>query len=209
MEILKYIVEKYNIDLTKESPFGIECCRLSNLPVLFKELGFKKGAEVGVLEGAYSAKLCESNPELKLYSIDAWEFYPLKNNFRRAWVYPAIYEKAKARLSQFKNNQIIRKWSMDAVKDFEDESLDFVFIDANHEFQHITNDIAEWSKKVKKGGIISGHDFGPSPKKDKKKTFCHVKEVVYAWTQGHGIHPWFILESPTNKYENSWMWVKE
>lgn len=207
METLKYICDKYDIDLTKESPFNIKCCRLNDLPVLFKELGFKKGAEIGVLKGHYSAKLCESNPGLKLYSIDAWEFYPLKNNFRRAWMYPPIYEEAKKRLAPYKNNEIIRKWSQDAVKDFEDESLDFVFIDANHEFQYITNDIVEWGKKVKKGGIISGHDYGHI--KDRKETFCHVKYVVDAWTYSHAIHPWFILNSPISKRETGWMWVKE
>ncbi len=208
METLKYICDKYKIDLNQQSPFTINCDRIKDLPILFKELGFKKGAEIGVLKGVYSEQLCKSNPELKLYSVDAWEFYPLKNNFRRPWMYPPIYEEAKKMLSAYKNNEIIRKWSQDAVKDFADESLDFVFIDADHEFQHFTNDLAEWGKKVRKGGIISGHDFGPSPK-DKKETFCHVKEVVYAWTASHGIHPWFILESPTNERENSWMWVKE
>lgn len=208
METLKYICEKYNIDLNQESPFKINCCRIKDLPVLFKELGFTKGAEIGVLEGDYSAILCQSNPKLKVYSIDAWEFYPLKNNFRRPWVYPEIYEKAKTKLAQYKNNEIIRKWSMDAVKDFADESLDFVFIDGDHRFEYVANDIAGWGKKVRKGGIIAGHDFGPSPK-DKKETFCHVKEVVYGWTASHGIHPWFILESAITDRENGWMWVKK
>lgn len=207
METLKYICDKYDIDLTKESPFNIKCCRLNDLPVLFKELGFTRGAEVGVLRGNYSEILCKSNPDLKLYSVDAWQFYPLRNNFRRAWMYPAIYEEAKTRLASYKNNEIIRKWSQDAVKDFEDESLDFVFIDANHEFQHITNDIVEWAKKVRKGGIISGHDYVPS--RNRKATFAHVKDVVDAWTYSHAIHPWFILNSPITKHETGWMWIKE
>ena len=48
---------------------------------------------------------------------------------------------------------------MDAVKDFADRSLDFVYIDANHEPQFVEEDIREWSKKVKVGGIVSGHDY--------------------------------------------------
>ena len=206
MDTLKYICDKYSIDQSKESPFYINCCRLDDLPTLFKELGFTKGAEIGVLEGNYSAKLCQSNPEMKVYSIDAWQFYPLKKNFRRSWMYPAIYKKAVQKLAPYKNNEIIRKWSEDAVNDFADGSLDFVFIDANHEFQHITNDIATWDKNVRKGGIVSGHDYGHSP--NRKTTFCHVKDVVDAWTYAHDIKPWFVLESP-HKYETGWMWVKE
>lgn len=206
MDTQKYIIEKYKIDLAQKSPFHIKCCRVADLPGLFKELGFKRGAEIGVLKGEYSEKLCQSNPDLKIYSIDAWEFYPLKNNFRRDYMYPPIYEEAKNRLAKYPNNEVIRKWSQDAVNDFEDESFDFVFIDADHEFQHVTNDIAEWQKKVRKGGIICGHDYGRS--RNRKETFCHVKDVVNAWAYSHDIHPWYVLESP-NKFETGWLWVKE
>ena len=207
MDTLKYICEKYNIDVSKESPFHIDCCRIKDLPGLFKELGFTKGAEIGVLKGDYSAKLCESNPDLTVYSIDAWEFYPLKNNFRRAYMYPPIYEAAKKKLAGYPNSVIIRKWSQDALEDFADESLDFVFIDGNHEFQYVANDIAGWGKKIRKGGIISGHDYGPAVS-TRKETFCHVKYVVDAWTYSHDIRPWFVLDSP-DKHEIGWMWVKE
>jgi predicted O-methyltransferase YrrM len=207
MDTLKYIVDKYKIDLSKESPFRLNCNRLVDLPQLFKELGFKSGAEIGVLEGKFSEILCRELPDATIYSIDKWEFYPLYKNFRRSWMYEPIYKKAKETLAPYKNNVIIREWSMDALKQFEDNSLDFVFIDANHEFQHITNDIAEWRNKVRSGGIISGHDFGKSP--HPKETFCHVKDVVEAWTKARGIHPWFILESKENWKERSWMWIKE
>ena len=101
---------------------------------------------------------------------------------------------------------------MDAVKTFEDGSLDFVFIDGNHAFEYVTEDIAEWSKKVRKGGIISGHDYFRS----RSGVYIHVKDVVQGWTYSHGIHPWFILEGKfetntgliDNKWK-SWMWVKK
>jgi predicted O-methyltransferase YrrM len=48
---------------------------------------------------------------------------------------------------------------MEAVKDFKDESLDFVFIDGNHQYSYVLEDITEWSKKVRSGGIVSGHDY--------------------------------------------------
>jgi predicted O-methyltransferase YrrM len=46
--------------------------------------------------------------------------------------------------------------SMEAVKLYEDESLDFVFIDASHEYEDVKDDITHWMLKVKDGGIISG-----------------------------------------------------
>jgi Methyltransferase domain len=205
MDTLDFIVKKFGIDVSKESSFELNCCRLRDLPGLYKELGFATGVEVGVLEGVFSEILCQSNPDLKVYSVDAWEFYPVHKNFRRSWMYPAIYEKAVARLAPYKNNEIIRKWSADAVNDFADESLDFVFIDGNHAFEYITEDISKWGKKVRKGGIISGHDFGDSP----RSLFCSVETVVRAWTKAKKIHPWFILNSPHSAKERSWMWVKQ
>ena len=202
MDTLKYLIDKYKIDLNQPSPFWVNCNRLVDLPVIFKDLGFTSGAEVGVLNGKYSEILCASNPSLKVYSIDPWEFYPVHNNFRRAWMYEPIYQEAKKLLSKYPNSEIIRKKSTDAAKDFADESLDFVFIDADHRFQAVTNDIAEWSKKVKKGGLVCGHDFGKSRSKD----FVHTRFVVPAWTSAYEIHPWFVLDAP---HEQSWMWVKQ
>lgn len=102
---------------------------------------------------------------------------------------------------------------MDVVKGFKEESLDFVFIDANHEFKEVACDISEWSKKVRKGGIVAGHDYGRRP--DGK--FCQVKDVVIAWTKAMDINPWFVGESSKYKdnkdsydrRENFWMYVKE
>lgn len=53
----------------------------------------------------------------------------------------------------------IRMTSVDASKLYEDESLDFVFIDACHEYECVKEDIEHWYPKVKPGGILAGHDF--------------------------------------------------
>jgi hypothetical protein len=206
METIDFIIKKYKIDLSKESPFEINCCRLTELPGLLKELGFTTAVEVGVLDGVYSEILCKSNPELKVFSVDAWKFYPTRNNFRHQRHCDKHFEETKRVLSQYPNSVIVRKWSMDAVKDFADESLDFVFIDANHDFEHVTEDIAQWGKKVKKGGILSGHDFDDHRN---KSAFCSVSEVVRAWTRAKRIHPWFVLKSKIDPAGPSWMWVKQ
>jgi hypothetical protein len=104
---------------------------------------------------------------------------------------------------------------MDAVKDFKDESLDFAFIDGNHSFEYVINDIAEWSKKVRVGGIISGHDYWNSidtkpwaavANPYERMRLCQVKDAVDGWTKAHLIKPWFIM---TNDKCPSFFWVKE
>jgi hypothetical protein len=200
---IEYLIKKYDVDIKKESPFILNFNRMKDLPLLFKELGFHEGAEIGVLEGEFTEALAKPNPDIKIYAVDAWRFYPLRNNFRKPYHYIIIEDRARKRLLQYPNVIIIREWSMDAVKRFGDESLDFVYIDADHRFEYVTNDIAEWSKKVRTGGIISGHDYTQS--RNRKATYCHVKNVVDAWTYAHGIHPWFVF---SQKPQGGWMFVK-
>ena len=54
----------------------------------------------------------------------------------------------------------IRLPSEKAFKVYDDNSLDFVFIDAAHDVKNVLKDIANWSTKVKQGGVIAGHDYG-------------------------------------------------
>ena len=53
----------------------------------------------------------------------------------------------------------IRTTSLKATTLYTDESLDFVFIDASHQYEDVINHLRTWYPKVKKGGYIGGHDF--------------------------------------------------
>lgn len=52
--------------------------------------------------------------------------------------------------------------SFDRAKEFEDESIDFCFIDANHTYDFVRKDILAYLPKMKKGGVIAGHDYNMS-----------------------------------------------
>lgn len=122
----------------------------------FAELGFKVGAEVGVAFGYYSEVLCKHIPGLKLYAIDSWD--TLENDKREKKNGIKGEDAVRKALAPY-NAILIKKTSMEAVKDFADESLDFVFIDADHSYECVKEDVREWSKKVRSGGIVSGHDY--------------------------------------------------
>lgn len=109
----------------------------------FNELGFKKGVEVGVAQGIYSRILLDNIPGLDLLGVDSYE---------GKWA--PLYDEA------VKNHpNLIKGKSIDVASSIADESLDFVFIDADHTYESVKEDIEAWTPKVRKGGIVSGHDY--------------------------------------------------
>jgi predicted O-methyltransferase YrrM len=51
--------------------------------------------------------------------------------------------------------------SNEIVHQYEDDSLDFVFIDANHNYEDVLEDLRNWLPKIKIGGVLAGHDYSP------------------------------------------------
>ncbi|MCS7092135.1 MAG: class I SAM-dependent methyltransferase [Patescibacteria group bacterium] len=192
-------------------PFEIPDCSRDDLPGFFKEMGFKTGAEIGVYKGEFSKKFCEAG--FTFFAIDPWRVYKDYNHPRGQKRLDFQYEHTKRLLSRYPNCTIIRKTSMEAVCDFEDESLDFVYIDANHGFRYIAEDIYEWSKKVKKGGIVSGHDYF-FVQSGTKNQIWHVAYILEAYVKSFNISDYYLLGkiNATNGEKRdrwlSWMFVK-
>ena len=206
MNALDHIIKKYNLNQEADLPIEIPDVGKNDLAYLFHELDFKTGAEIGLAEGNYSIKLCEANPQMKIYGIDAWKLYGTYADYS-AKKLDFLYRKVKDQLGSFPNHEIIKEFSMEAVKKFADDSLDFVYIDANHAEPYITQDIIEWSKKVRSGGIVSGHDYFNG------KGFDVIK-AVNRYTKYNNIKPWFVLglgvkiQGTVRDTSRSWFWIK-
>jgi len=192
METTDFIKKKYEVDI--EQPIvKIKIDRYRGFTSLLNGLGFKKGAEIGVLKGWYSKWLCAKIRGLKLYLIDPYVYYKEYSEQRKQKDLDSYEAEAKTRLAKF-NVEFIKKTSMEAIKDFLDERLDFVFIDANHDYKWVSEDIREWSKKVRKGGIVSGHDYSDH--------HLDVKRAVNEWVKDNKISPLFLIGNKT------WFYVK-
>lgn len=162
------------------------CCKRggrNELANVIAQCGLNRCAEVGVNTGAYSLVLCEANPDIELTCIDSW------TSNRR-------YKLATRKLGKY-NVRFIRKTSLDALEDIEDESLDFVYLDANHTFDFIMPEIIFYSKKVRSGGIVAGHDYF-------NFHWAGVIDAVNAYTKSHDIRPWYV----TFEQMPTWFWEK-
>ena len=211
MNTLDYILGRYSISSNEKLPIEIPNAGRKDLAKLFHKLDFKVGVEVGVERGRYLYRLCRFNPQVKIYGVDSWKVYNDYPDQSEQKVFDMFYKEAKEQLARFPNCELIRASSMEAVKQFEDESLDFVYIDANHEDPYVTEDIVEWSKKVRTGGIVSGHDYY----RNKRRTQpFRVIEATHKYTEDNNIKPWFVLglnekvPGLLRDPSRSWFWVK-
>lgn len=202
LNTLTYLAAKYNIDLNQPSPISLAIGRFKDLPRTFAELGFSKGAEIGVYEGAYSKMLLEQIPNLELLCVDLWEAYPGYKDFPANDIAEAR-SKAERLLARY-NAKVVQDWSHEAVKAVPDASLDFVFIDGNHAYEYVVWDIAQWSRKVRPGGIVYGHDFDDYSR-SKRWREMHVLEAVTGLFNAYRIAPWFVI---TNNRNRCWMYVR-
>lgn len=196
IDTFEYVIKKWEIDLKQPSPIYINRSRDWSFPRLLKDLDFNVGAEIGVADGIFSEQMFIKHPKLKLYEVDYWEEYPEYKDYHHNDLF-IKYDAARKRLKPY-NSHFVRDLSMNAVKRFADESLDFVYIDAAHDYDHVIEDVREWEKKVKKGGIVAGHDYG------KRKNYG-VVQAMNDWITQNRIHPLIILNKNTVK---SWMYIK-
>jgi len=159
-------------------------------------LGLRKGAEIGVADGRYSHYLCTNIDDIELLCVDPWEKYHGNPRGGPQTQHDGNYEKAQERLAPY-NATLVKAFSMDAVRDVPLESLDWIYVDANHSFDWVMQDIIEWAKRVKRGGIVAGHDYYSF-------RWAGVCEAVNAYTRAHNVKEWFV----TDEREPSFFWAK-
>lgn len=216
MNTLDYILNKYALVFDDKTRMPVEIPNVgrANLADWLHELNFQVGVEVGVAAGEYSEILCKANPQMKLYGVDPYLAYRGYRDYQRESTFNRLLGQAEQRLSHRPNFEFIKELSLDALGRFADNSLDFVYIDANHQDPYVKQDITEWHKKVRSGGIIAGHDYGRLMDKDGITVIHNVRGAVRSFTSDNHIRPWFVLGTTRFKREEirdhprSWMWVK-
>ena len=121
----------------------------------------KSICEIGVRDGRNFKKMIKHDSTLAV-AVDSWidDGILARNDKRYAQKeLDNQYNELKESLKDKPFVKIIRDYSFNAVKQFSDECFDFIYIDADHTFKGCYQDIIDWYPKVKKGGILCGHDY--------------------------------------------------
>jgi hypothetical protein len=131
---------------------------------ILEEEGMKTGAELGVQRGVFAEQTLQQWPMCTDYLlVDVWA--PLENYADIANVSPVRQDRfmneALAKTSGVFGEKVkhCRDFTSECVKNVPDESLDYIYVDARHDFLGVYTDLVEWWPKLKRGGILAGHDY--------------------------------------------------
>jgi hypothetical protein len=137
----------------------------ADLPLLLNRRGLLGcGVEVGVKEGVFSETLLAAWNGRHLISVDPWkaaseEQYINLDNVSQE-VHDRFYAEAVRRLNRFGERCTIwRMTGREAALRIPHHSLDFVYLDARHDYASVRRDLEEWFPRVRPTGIIAGHDY--------------------------------------------------
>jgi len=182
------------------SKINIHSYVVSDLINQYTNLG--TGAEIGVYRAETSSCILKNTNVKLLYMIDQYqpnydvnqETYKTKNNSTE-YLNPSKgdpdkdYKIVKNKfVTKYPNRyKLIRESSKNASQKINTE-LDFIFIDANHTYEYVLEDMYLWIPKVKSGGLIMGHDWWSK--------FPGVEKAV---TEYASIHSFYLPDNPSPK----------
>lgn len=153
--------------ILKPLGYNLEQYEYRNFMKALKNTGKKNlvGVEIGTLDGWHALELMEFLHIKKLYLIDPYAEY---KDYAESVGNPRKTQRAlnkrmmvaKKVLEKYGNKvQFIRKFSEDAAELIKNNSLDFVYMDGNHQYEFVKKDVELYYPKVKKGGFFGGHDY--------------------------------------------------
>lgn len=117
----------------------------------------KLAVEIGTFTGQ-NAIIMASYFE-KIIAIDPWVNGYDNTDIASSVDFNEVEKIFNERILNYKNIIHIRKTSIEAASLFEDQSIDLVYIDGDHQEESVIKDINCWKPKIKKNGILAGHDF--------------------------------------------------
>lgn len=118
-----------------------------------------RGAEIGVYKGVNARNIVNTLNMKKLFLVDPYTPYSeIQEGFELEDLIKAKDE-ALCACGVYPSCEFIFKPSVEASKEVMDDSLDFVYVDGNHNYQAVIDDLNAWYQKVRVNGVLGGHNF--------------------------------------------------
>ena len=135
---------------------------------------FNSFVEVGVYTGASCAfltrKLVERKTPFQMFAVDLWDKVNTETDYDRK-IDTSVLDAFTERMTKADLLRYVLPMQMESAKaaGMFKHPVDFVFIDASHTYEHVKADIEAWRSKIRRGGMLAGHDYGEP---------CGVKQAV-------------------------------
>lgn len=150
-------------------------------------------AEVGSFVGTSTVAMAKESADMfdrysRIYCIDTWRGSGPDDQITKLYSGNNVYGVFSKNTDKLDISiRPMPSTSTLAAPNFENESLDLVFIDADHSYEAVKADIAAWEPKVRPGGILCGHDYGVFPgvtRAVNERTFCGLIGSVWFRIKG-------------------------
>lgn len=202
MTALELLRSRFEVPAGAASPVVLKQAGRAEMSRWLADAGARRGAEIGVWRGKWSARLCADNPNLELLCVDRWSTYGEYADSRNDQAkLDEAYQNAVAVLAG-RRATLLRMASLEAAATVPDGSLDFVYVDANHGDAFVTADLEAWVPKVRSGGVVSGHDYIWRA----DRPHIEVKAAVDRFVRARGISPLLVFAADVVP---SFAWVVE
>lgn len=125
-----------------------------DIPSMLKDVKNPIGIEIGTDQGTTTEYLLRTIPDLTLYGVDDYRENRIES------IQNLTFEIYKSKVLPYADRfKHYKKTSDDAIIEFEDESVDFVFVDGDHRYEQVLKDCQNYYVKLKNGGLFCGHDW--------------------------------------------------
>ena len=189
--------------------FNIE--KREDLAGIINGLGLKRGIEIGVSNGDFSEFLLENTNLELLHGVDAYcddmvaTGWATKKRDRSGRKLEKTFLGAQKRFSKYGSRYELHRGFSDDPKIlelFEDQSLDFIYVDAAHRFWGVARDLQNYWPKLRWGGLFAGHDYWHSYR-------CEVVYAVNGFvTENRQLLNVTYADRPGRKYPPTWWLIK-
>ena len=160
--------EDLNRMMFEDTAVGLHCYywQLSNY---INSKGYKTGIEIGTAYGGCANHLLTECKLERLVCVDPYKYYPDMPGLFDQSDYDRLKIQTQKRLNNYNGIKFIYDSSYDALLELMFDKVDFVFLDGLHTYEMVKWEIEHYSKLIRPGGALIGHDYD---------TFKGVKKAV-------------------------------